>query len=240
MLKNAIWPALVAIGAVLSFGCFYVHDSETSGPVQTESRAVELGGAESARVEVRMGAGDLNIAGGAQKLMEAEFRYDRPSWKPDVRYDVSGLKGVLTIQQPQGHSFNTGNAKNEWNLKLNNDARIDMTVALGAGEGHLDLGTLALKGLDIEMGAGELRVDLRGSPRRSYDVRIRGGVGDANIYLPNKAGIIADVKGGLGAISAHGMEQRGDSYVNSAYQKSEITIHLDVKGGIGSINLYAE
>jgi hypothetical protein len=34
--------------------------------------------------------------------------------------------------------------------------------------------------------------------KRSYDVRIRGGVGDANIYVPSNVGVIAYVKGDLG------------------------------------------
>jgi hypothetical protein len=180
------------------------------------------------------------VNGGAQKLMEAEFRYNHPAWKPEVRYELSGLRGTLTVQQPKRGTVHSGNLKNEWKLKFNNNARMDMEVRLGAGQGDLELGSLTLKGLEIEVGAGQLKLDLRGNPRRSYDVRIRGGVGDANIYLPAKVGIIADVKGGIGSIDARGLVKRDDRYVNDEYGKSEITIRLDVKGGIGSINLIAE
>lgn len=231
-------PLLCLTALLVLSGCFYSHDSEGGGFLRTESRSIDLGGAETVHVELKMGAGDLIVGGGAQKLMEASFQYDRPSWRPDVRYQVSGLRGTLTVQQPKRSS--TGNVKNQWKLNFNNDARMGMSVALGAGEGHLDLGGLALTGLDVEMGAGVLGLDLRGKPKRSYDVRIRGGVGDANIYVPSKVGVIADVKGGLGSISAPGFEKRGDAYVNGAYEKSGTTIRLDVKGGIGSINLVSE
>lgn len=238
MPRNAI-ATLFLLPACLSLaGC--VYDSDFSGPVRTESRDIDIGAAESVRVEVKMGAGDLNIAGGARKLMESEFRYNRPSWKPEVRYQVSGLRGTLTVRQPSRTGVHGGNLKNEWDLKLSDDARMELEVALGAGEGHLDLGSLSLRALDVEIGAGELRLDLRGNPKRSYDVRIRGGVGDANVYLPVKAGVIANAQGGIGSISARGMEKRGGSYVNSAYDKSDVTIHLDIKGGIGSINLICE
>jgi N-terminal domain of toast_rack, DUF2154 len=239
MTRNAIAPLLLLPACLTLAGC--VYESEISGPLRTESRSIDIGAAESVRVEVKMGAGDLNIAGGARKLMESEFRYNRPAWKPEVRYEVSGMRGTLTVRQPSRGGFHGGsNTKNEWNLKLSDDARIELDVGIGAGQGHLDLGSLSLRALDVEIGAGELRLDLRGNPKRSYDVRIRGGVGDANVYLPVKAGVIANAQGGIGSISARGMEKRGGSYVNSAYDKSDIAIHLDIKGGIGSITLICE
>jgi uncharacterized protein DUF2154 len=239
MLRIILRSSLAA-ALLLAVGCHYDRDAESGGALQTDSRSVELGTAESVHVDVKMGAGNLNITGGAQKLLEAEFQYNRPSRKPEVKYDVSGLRGTLTIRQPEGTTMNTGKTKNQWDLKFNNNARIDVSVFLGAGEGRLEMGSLSLRGLDVEMGAGELRLDLRGAPKRSYDVRVRGGVGDANIYLPSKVGIIADLKGGIGSISTRGLEKQGDAWVNSAYDKSETTIRLDVKGGVGAINLISE
>src|SRR5712691_3921933 len=83
---------LLCLPAVLWLsGCFYSHDSEGGSFLRTESLTVDLGGAETVHVELKMGAGDLIVNGGAQKLMEASFPYDRRSWRPDVRYQVSGL-----------------------------------------------------------------------------------------------------------------------------------------------------
>jgi N-terminal domain of toast_rack, DUF2154 len=46
------------------------------GEMQRQSESVDLENAQSARVELRMGAGELNVSGGADALMEADFAYN--------------------------------------------------------------------------------------------------------------------------------------------------------------------
>lgn len=221
---------------LLLSGCVAV----STGPLETESRSVDLGNAEMVRVELTMGAGELKVSGGASKLMQAEFQHNAPELKPDVRYELTGFRGRLTVQQRPGWMHAGGNYRNTWNLRLSNEASMDVFVKLGAGEGRLDLGQLALRGVEVEMGAGELKLDLRGKPKRSYDVSVRGGVGEATIYLPRDIGVVADVKGGIGGISARNLQKRDGNYVNTAYGESKVTIRLDVRGGIGAINLIGD
>jgi hypothetical protein len=85
-----------------------------------------------------------------------------------------------------------------------------------------------------------LRLDLRGDPKRDYDVNIRGGVGEATVYLPQSAGIVADASGGIGGIKVLGLRQSEGHYVNDAYGHAKATIRVDVRGGVGAINLLAE
>ena len=109
----------------------------------------------------------------------------------------------------------------------------------GAGESRLDLGDLTLRRVNVEMGVGELRMDLRGAPKNDYSVYIRGGVGEATVYLPEGVGIEADVEGGIGGIHAPGLEKRDGRYVNDSYGHAKTTVRLDIRGGIGAINLIA-
>jgi hypothetical protein len=60
------------------------------GKMQHDSKSVDPKNAQSARAELRMGAGELNLTGGADALMEGEFSYNVSDWKPKVSYDVSG------------------------------------------------------------------------------------------------------------------------------------------------------
>src|SRR3712207_7560523 len=53
---------------------------------QTESQSVELDDAESVRTELRQGFGKLNLSGGAEQLMEANFSYNVAEWEPEVDY----------------------------------------------------------------------------------------------------------------------------------------------------------
>jgi hypothetical protein len=47
---------------------------------------VDLKDARSVGADLRMGAGELNVTGGTDALMEADFAYNVADWKPDVSY----------------------------------------------------------------------------------------------------------------------------------------------------------
>jgi hypothetical protein len=216
-----------------------VVDSGGSGTIQHDSRTVDLKGAKSVHMEVEMGAGELQMRGGATNLMDADFRYRSSDGQPEVGYDVNGTQGELHIHQTSHHHIG-GNDKNQWDLRLNEDVPIDIRVQMGAGEGRLNLGRLALHSLDVQIGAGELKLDLTGHPRNDMDVRVQGGVGEANIRLPKSARVEVEAHGGLGGITAHGMTKRGELWVNEPAGDSAATIHVNVSGGIGNINLVCE
>src|SRR5579871_1445237 len=68
-------------------------DMSPAGPEKTETRSVDLDSSELARVELKMGAGELSVRGGSAKLMDGEFTYTRPMLRPEIRYDASGFRG---------------------------------------------------------------------------------------------------------------------------------------------------
>ena len=206
--------------------------------MQEESKSVDLKNADSVSPQLKMGAGELNITGGADQLMEGDFSYNVSEWKPKVSYDVSGGKGELLVKQGGANSGSLGaKARNEWDINLNEEAPTDLVVKMGAGESDLDLDSLTLTGLDLRMGAGKTTVDLTGDYAQSFDASMEGGVGEATVMLPSEVGVKAKAEGGLGKINAEGLKKVGDSYVNDAYGESDVTLNVDVKGGVGEINL---
>jgi hypothetical protein len=208
------------------------------GKMQRDSQSVDLKNAQSTRAKLKMGAGELNITGGADQLMEGEFSYNVSDWKPKVNYDVSGDTGELTVEQGSGEGVNLGgDARNEWDISLNDEVPTDLVVQMGAGESDLDLDSLTLTGLDLQMGAGKTTVDLTGDYAQSFDTSIQGGVGEATVLLPSEVGVKAKAEGGLGTINAEGLQKVGDSYVNDAYGESDVNLSVDVQGGVGEINL---
>lgn len=237
-MKRAL-PASLAVA--LSFamaGCVIDFDQRT-GPDQHETQSIDLDKAEMVRVEIKLGAGELNVDGGASKLMDGDFTYNIPSWKPSVKYTSSGFRGTLLIEQP-GHSHGGSHVNYKWNVRLNDKVPLDISAEFGAGEARMNLGSLDLRSVRVEMGVGEVRLDLRGKPTRDYSVDVQGGVGHATIYLPHDVGVIAKAAGGIGNISVRGLEKRGGQYINPAHENAPVTIHLNVEGGVGEINLIAE
>lgn len=229
--------ALVAAAAVALGGCDIYKLAP--GPIEHLQKSIELDKSEMARVELKMGAGKMVVDGGSPRLMDADFEYDIPSWKPTVRYEATGFRGDLSIEQPSS-SKSTNNVTYTWNLRFNDKLPLDVSANLGAGEAHLNLGTVNLRSLEVRMGVGEVQLDLRGNPSHDYDVIIHGGVGEAVVHLPSSVGIVATAAGGIGNIDVRGLEKREGRWVNAAHEHSPVTIHVDVKGGIGNITLIAE
>src|SRR5215203_141627 len=208
------------------------------GKMQHDSKSVDPKNAQSARAQLKMGAGELNVTGGADRLMEGDFSYNVSEWKPEVSYDVGGKKGELVVKQGSAEGGNlSGGARNEWDISLNDELPTDLVVQVGAGESDLDLDSLTLTGVDLQMGAGKTTVDLSGDYARDFDATIEGGVGQATVLLPSKIGVKAKAEGGLGEINAKGLKNMGGAYVNDAYGESDVNISVDVKGGVGQITL---
>jgi hypothetical protein len=230
-----VLPFAAVIAALMLSSC----NVTPAGPEEHETRSIDLDKSERVRAELNMPIGELDVRGGAGKLMDGDFTYNVAAWKPDIRYHSAGTAGDLIVEQ-HGPVSSGGNAKNHWDLRFNDHVPLDLRVKVGAGEGRLNLGSLSLQSVYLEMGAGTLSVDLRGTPRKDYSVRIRGGVGEATVHLPGDIGISATTAGGLGDISVTGLRKSGDHYVNDAYERAGVRIRLDIQGGVGSIKLIAD
>lgn len=230
------------------------------GDLQTKSQTVELDDADPVNVEINMGAGVLDIKGGANELLEASFTYNVEELNPQVAYDNGRLQVTDSdVKEGIGSLFDLDEYRNEWDLKLNEEVPIEMNINLGAGRSNLALGTLALTSLridggagsvsldlsgsqglsqlDFDMGAGEVTIDLTGKWQNDLDASLHGGFGDINVTLPSDVGVIVDVETGVGRVNASNLNRDEDTYTNDAYGVSEVTLRIDIDGGVGSINL---
>lgn len=224
----------LAVGIAFLAGCsggFRVGE-----PVH-ETKTLELDKAEMTRVELKIGAGELRVDGSSPKLMEADFDYNSPGWKPQVDYHSTGVRSDIKVSSS---ASSAPHGESKWNLRFNDSVLMDLVMQMGAGEAHLNLGSLNLRSVAFNLGAGEVTVDLRGNPKRSYDVQINGGVGQATIRVPTSVGISATATGGIGEINVRGLEKRNGRWINPQHENSPVTIRLDVKGGVGQIDLVAE
>jgi hypothetical protein len=237
---------LATLALLATTGCVTINGDRGAlmrpGETIHESVHIDLAKAKDAeRVDVRleMNAGELRVNGGAKELVESDFTYNVAGWKPEVRFERTGLRGELLIKQG-GHSGSLGTAKNEWQVNLNESVPLDFTLQCGAGDNRLFLGGLDLRDVEVNLGAGRVELDLRGKqPTHDYSVRINGGVGEADVKLPADTEIVAEASGGLGGIDVHGLEKQDGEWRNSA-PRSKATIHLEVHGGIGQIRIDAQ
>lgn len=211
-----------------------------AGETRIESQQVELGAANSVRMHVAMGAGELKLSGGAEKLLKADFTYNVDDWKPQVRYTVAAGNGDLEVKQPASNdafNFAGNDARNQWDLAVNNNVPLDLAVDMGAGTSDLDLSNVNVSSLDMNLGAGKTTVDLSGSRKMDITGDIKGGAGKTTVVLPEQIGVRVVVHGGIGTIHADGLTQSGDTYENASYSKGGPKIHLTVESGVGEISL---
>jgi hypothetical protein len=200
-------------------------------------KSVELEGAETVAVRLKMGTGELHVNGGADDLLEGTFEYNVSRWEPYIYYNVSGDRGRLDVCQGRSSGIPFGRAKNRWNISLQEKIPLDIEVDFGAGEGKLDFSSINLKSLIIDMGVGDLTVDLTGQYDRDVDVTIDGGIGSATVYLPEDIGVRVRVDKGIGSVDAWGLKKDGRAYINDAYSKSDVKMKVEIDAGIGSIDL---
>lgn len=218
-------------------GCVRNTNTET----KTETKIFELDDAKRVAINVKMGAGEMDIQGGSDKLMEGEFTYNVPKWKPTAKYSKTGNNGTINIEQTSSNTKVLGDKnRNEWNLKLNKNILTDISLLLGAGNGNIRLNDMNLENVDVKMGAGKLDMDLSGEWKKDVVVNVEGGVGNISIILPKNIAVVVNVTKGIGKINADGFILSGDSYVNDAYGKSDITMHVKIETGIGATNLRLE
>jgi DUF4097 and DUF4098 domain-containing protein YvlB len=168
--------ALIFI-SVLALGC------ARAGEIRTERRSVELEGAESVRTDLSMNSGNLVVAGGAENLMDATFTYNVPQWKPDVSYEGIGEEKNLVVEQPDVPGATFGNVSNDWEILLNEDVPMDLSVSNSSGDGELDVGDLSLRSLSIETSSGDVSADLGGDQPLLEEVEIDSSSGDVGVDM---------------------------------------------------------
>ena len=231
---NRLSIVFVLVASLLLASC---NPSLKVGTLQTESKSIELGDASSVRVDISMGAGDLQLTGGAEKLMEADFTYNVARLKPEVEY----TDGTLVVQQPEVNGMpavpGITNFRNEWGVRLYNGVPMDLSVDMGAGSSNLQLAGLSLTGLKVSLGAGTYTIDLSGDWAHDLDVSIDAGAALVTVRLPKDVGARVKVESGPHTIEAASLTKDGDVYTNAAYGVSDVTLQIDLAAGIGTINL---
>lgn len=217
-------------------GCGLIPGSVEIDALQTESQSVELGDAESVRVKIEMGAGEIEVAGGADELLEADFTYNVAELKPEVVYSGD----TLTIQQPDVEGIaslgDLDGYRYEWDLRLNDAVPMDLSIGLGTGKMDLGLSGLSLTALEVDIGAGEGKLDLTGEWASDLDVSIMAGVSRFTVVLPSEVGARVEIDG-ISRVNASSLTQDGNTYVNDAYGVSDVTLDINIEAGIGEINL---
>lgn len=235
--KAACWP----IVALLALAGCNLPPRGSVGEDRHERVVIEKAraqGAERITAEIHFAAGELTVSGGAPEFLEADFTYNAPALKPQVRFEGSGFRRRLHISH--GHPPPAlGNVTNQWEIRLGGDVPLDLSIHCGAGDNRLDFREVPLRRLDMNLGVGEVRADLRLKLDHDVEAVINGGIGRAEVLVPAE-GVEAAAQGGIGNIQVIGLQKDDGRWRSATAGKTAGRLKLEVKGGIGEIVIRAE
>lgn len=229
---------LVGLGVVLGTSVFVLSGCFSFLPskMQEETILVEKDKAKTLEVDIDLGVGEMNLSGGAKEWVEGKADYNIKKLAPQVNYDVSGDTGEVEIKHKGSTKLGISNIKNTWDIQLNDDIPMDLTVETGASLANLDLQGLQLEKLDIEAGVGDLTVNLGGDWQKSFNASIETGVGQTTVIVPSKVGVKLTTEKGIGSSNIEGLISKGKGvYVNEAYDKADVVLEIKSEIGVGDI-----
>ena len=212
------------------------------GPPQTTETRVEFAGAVRASVRIDMPGGLLEVSGGAEALVEAQFLFDTESLRPVLRRTMESDRALIEVTAP-GYQVGVGRTRNEWALKLSDACPLDLELAMRAGRADLALSGLPLGSIDFNVGGGELIVDLGSAPLAgNLTGQLELGHGKLLLKLPAGAGLRVRVWKSVGTLEVRGLTQdpkHPEAWVNPSFESAPLRIDLTARVGWGDLEVVA-
>lgn len=229
--------------AMLGAGLFWLNLGSGQGEQIEIDIAQQLDGATSAEVEVGFNIGRLQLyalPSDTPLLAAGNVSYDsRSTDRVEQTFDKQGEVAFYKLAAYGAANvmpFGNRSQHNEWELLLNRDVPLALTVRTGVGTSELDLSLLNLSDLTINAGVGETTVIM--PAQGQVTGAVSGGVGELTIHIPDGMAARIDVKTGLGNSQIAGdFEQVDNVYISPGYETAVDRLDLELRAGIGQVTV---
>lgn len=234
------WPAFLVL-----LGVWFLVGSTSGGSsagLKMEQGSVELGGAQSASVTVKHGAGRLTLGGSADpgKLVSGSFANGL-----DARVQEVGDR-LQVMLQPQSKAFpdvffpgswlsGKGLA---WDFSLTNEIPLDLVFEIGAVDAHLDLSELKVKDLLVKTGASSTKLRLPAAAGSTY-FKVEAGAASMEITVPEGVAARIETEAGLASVKVNESRfPKGNGiYQSPDYESAENKVDIRIETGVASIEI---
>ncbi len=200
---------------------------------QTVTTSQKLEDTDEKRVSIEFSAGRLAIRPIDEGLLyRLRLRYNKDYFEPVT--DLSGNRLYLGVERIRKgfrgiFNWNSSGEGNEFDLELTREVPMDLHVNFGAGSAELDLGGLALTGLEFNTGASESRIKVS-APNREQILKAQFNVGAADFQLEQLGNLDAEdieINAGMGSfeISLDGSWQR-DALISIDMGMGSLRLHV--------------
>src|SRR5439155_841023 len=112
-----------------------------------------LGETKEFIVDVKYDVGNLEITkAAADNIVSFDLQYDQRRYEPKFTFDA-GDRATMHFDMNRREGFNPGRGNdNDLTLRLSDKVPIDLTVASGVSESHLDLTGIQLRRMHLKGG----------------------------------------------------------------------------------------
>lgn len=233
------WSVFWALFLILAGGWFLFGPRITRRDLAEEQISIPLNAANEAELRLNHGAGRLavNSASLPTELLSGTAT-------GGVDKEVSQHDGILSVvlsmrKTSFGIPFPDSDFKGFfWNLSVNRDLPLRLSLFTGAGETALDLTEAMLKELRIETGASSTRVKL---PARAGTTRVSAKAGMASLEFQVPEGVAARIslKTGISGfkIDTTRFPQNGEFYQSLDFESAANKVDIEIEAGMGGIEI---
>ncbi len=224
--------ALVLLGVNALVAILSPLDAAIVQNSQTVTTSQKLEDTDEKRVSIEFSAGRLAIRPVDEGLLyRLKLRYKKDYFEPVT--DLSGNRLHLGVERIRKgfrgiFNWNSSGGGNEFDLELTREVPMDLHINFGAGSAELDLGGLALTGLEFNTGASESRIKVS-APNREQILKAQFNVGAADFQLEQLGSLNAEdieINAGVGSLELS---------LDGSWQRDAL-ISIDM--GIGSLELH--
>lgn len=238
----AVLVNVVLIGAVLA-AVLYVSTGGTDGRLVSNSRETTqtqqvAGGARSAEVAIKIGAGELDVDSTDDgELVEAELTTDSDRLQLNKTSQVTDGRQKVTLEvesdgRPWSHL-----RRNSLEVSLSEKLPLSLNIDAGAASVSGDLSQLQLEALELSAGASSIELTL-GSRVKDQTVTLGTGASSVSLRLPRDAGVKVLSDSGLTSVNFDGLDKISDGRYQSAdFDSAERKITINARMGVSSFTI---
>lgn len=240
---RSIWASLIAAVIVLALlvgGVLIV--GRGTGAVTGAGEQIQISyprdGASSATITLEPAVTSLSVDAlvDAPELVAGSVRVRRDE-RLEERF-ISGDHAQLTLasQSIEPRSFVGPARYAAWDLALNPDVSMDLSVQLAVGQAEIDLTHLTIEQAKVSIGVGQIEATLPATG--NTELRIEGGVGTLRINLPEGLGVRIITEAALVTRDLPSDFLRADNvYTSPGYDRADYRATVTVGLGVGTITV---
>lgn len=214
--------------------------------VYSESISVKSDGAQSARLNLTVAAGDLALTGGAPSgLLLAGGSQSPLTEVTDQRVSVSTSGGRRTMDVRLNADWSIqfpprrGRSSPRWALRHAEGIPTDIRIETGASELDLDLRELNVQSLNVDGGAADIDVVLPANAGRTT-AEFNIGAADLDITVPAGVAARIDFEGGISSLDideSRFPKQDDGHYVSPDFNDAANRVTIKIEAGVSDITI---